>query len=55
MRIPARYLGPDRLEVGAIGFGAMSFANVYGQGGDYSPDAVAREIVERADKPAHRP
>ncbi|MEV0778394.1 aldo/keto reductase [Streptomyces sp. NPDC050433] len=50
MRIPARSLGPDRLEVGAIGFGAMSFANVYGQGGDYSPDAVAREIVERADK-----
>lgn len=48
MRTPTRSLGPDRLEVGAIVFGAMSFANVYGQGGDHSPDAVAREIAERA-------
>ncbi|NEB81938.1 aldo/keto reductase [Streptomyces sp. SID14478] len=50
MRIPTRYLGLDRLAVGAVGYGAMSFANPYGQGGEYSPDDVAREILERAGK-----
>ncbi|WP_326834880.1 aldo/keto reductase [Amycolatopsis rhabdoformis] len=47
MSIPTRFLGAGRLEVGAIGYGAMSFANPYGQSG-YDPDAAAREILDRA-------
>ncbi|MEV6866325.1 aldo/keto reductase [Streptosporangium subroseum] len=43
-----RFLGPDRLEVGAIGYGAMSFAHPYGQSGEYDPDTVAREIIDHA-------
>ncbi|SNT32550.1 Predicted oxidoreductase [Streptosporangium subroseum] len=50
MSITTRFLGPNRLEVGAIGYGAMSFANPYGQSGEYDPDAVAREIIDRAAK-----
>ncbi|SDJ07567.1 aldo/keto reductase [Nonomuraea jiangxiensis] len=50
MSITTRFLGPDRLEVGAIGYGAMSFANPYGQSGEYDPDKVAREILDRAAK-----
>jgi aryl-alcohol dehydrogenase-like predicted oxidoreductase len=45
--IPARLLGPDRLEVGAIGYGAMSFAAPYGETlGDENRNA--RQIVDRA-------
>jgi aryl-alcohol dehydrogenase-like predicted oxidoreductase len=47
MTIPLRELGPDRLKVGAVGFGAMSFASPYGQG-DFDADAAARQIVARA-------
>jgi aryl-alcohol dehydrogenase-like predicted oxidoreductase len=47
MSVPSRFLGPQRLEVGAIGYGAMSFANPYGQSG-YDPDVAAREILDRA-------
>src|ERR1700754_3239723 len=50
MSITTRFLGPNRLEVGAIGYGAMSFANPYGQSGEYDPDAMAREILDRAAK-----
>jgi aryl-alcohol dehydrogenase-like predicted oxidoreductase len=45
--IPARQLGPDRLEVGAVGYGAMSFAAPYGQTA-VDGDRVAREVVDRA-------
>jgi aryl-alcohol dehydrogenase-like predicted oxidoreductase len=48
MTIPTRSLGPRNLQVGAIGFGAMSFANPYGQRGDYDPDTAVREILDRA-------
>jgi aryl-alcohol dehydrogenase-like predicted oxidoreductase len=48
MPVPSRFLGPDRLEVGAIGYGAMSFADPYGQSGTYDPDGAAREILARA-------
>ncbi|MFD4669694.1 aldo/keto reductase [Lentzea sp. NPDC058450] len=48
MTIPTRFLGLDRLEAGAVGYGAMSFANPYGQSGDYSPDDVAKQIIDRA-------
>jgi aryl-alcohol dehydrogenase-like predicted oxidoreductase len=47
MSIPTRFVGPEGLKVGAIGYGAMSFANPYGQG-EYDPDAAAREILDRA-------
>src|ERR1700754_2047620 len=47
MSIPVRHLGPDKLTVGAIGYGAMSFANPYGQTG-YDGVQAAREIVDRA-------
>ncbi|MGW4487818.1 aldo/keto reductase [Amycolatopsis sp. NPDC004368] len=47
MSIPTRFLGAGRLEVGAVGYGAMSFANPYGQSG-YDPDAAVREILHRA-------
>ncbi|GAA1843034.1 aldo/keto reductase [Asanoa iriomotensis] len=47
MTIPVRYLGPDKLAVGAVGFGAMSFLNPYGQSG-YDPRQAAREIVDQA-------
>ncbi|GAA4561486.1 aldo/keto reductase [Planotetraspora kaengkrachanensis] len=50
MSITTRFLGPDHLEVGAIGYGAMSFANPYGQNGEYDPDMMAREIIDRAAK-----
>jgi aryl-alcohol dehydrogenase-like predicted oxidoreductase len=43
----SRYLGPDKLAVGPIGFGAMSFANPYGQSG-YDAVHTARELVDRA-------
>jgi aryl-alcohol dehydrogenase-like predicted oxidoreductase len=45
--IPIRLLGSDRLAVGAVGYGAMSFATPYGQTLD-DGDRVAREIVDRA-------
>jgi aryl-alcohol dehydrogenase-like predicted oxidoreductase len=47
MSIPTRHLGPDKLAVGAIGYGAMSFAGAYGQTG-YDSNRAAREIVDRA-------
>lgn len=50
MTIPTRSLGPDKLEVGAIGYGAMSFGNPYGQQGQYDPDQAAREILDQAEK-----
>jgi aryl-alcohol dehydrogenase-like predicted oxidoreductase len=49
MTILTRTIGPGRLEVGAIGYGAMSFANPYGQAADDDPDQVAREILDRAE------
>ncbi|MEV4263521.1 aldo/keto reductase [Kribbella sp. NPDC049584] len=49
MTIPTRVLGPEKLEVGAIGFGAMSFGNPYGQHGQYDPDQAAGEILDRAE------
>ena len=45
--IPTRELGPENLTVGAIGYGAMSFANPYGQA-DYDEDKAADEILGRA-------
>ena len=45
--IPSRTLGPENLIVGAIGYGAMSFANPYGQA-DYNEDKAADEILGRA-------
>jgi aryl-alcohol dehydrogenase-like predicted oxidoreductase len=48
MTIPTRSLGSESLQVGAIGYGAMSFGNPYGQAGDYDPDAAAGEILDRA-------
>jgi aryl-alcohol dehydrogenase-like predicted oxidoreductase len=45
--IPTRELGTNRLSVGAIGYGAMSFANVYGQAG-YDENRAADEILGRA-------
>jgi aryl-alcohol dehydrogenase-like predicted oxidoreductase len=45
--IPMRTLGTERLTVGAVGYGAMSFADVYGQSG-YDKDAAARAILDRA-------
>jgi aryl-alcohol dehydrogenase-like predicted oxidoreductase len=45
--IPTRFLGPERLEVGAIGYGAMSFADFYGQSG-YDKDESARAILSTA-------
>ena len=50
MTIPTRFLGPDRFELGAVGYGAMSFANPYGQAGEYDPDAAARAILDRASE-----
>ncbi|WP_422771906.1 aldo/keto reductase [Plantactinospora sp. WMMC1484] len=47
MTIPQRKLGPGGLAVGAIGYGAMSFGDYYGQSG-YDKDAAARAILERA-------
>ncbi|TYC02123.1 aldo/keto reductase [Micromonospora sp. WP24] len=47
MTIPQRKLGPEGLAVGAIGYGAMSFGDFYGQS-DYDKDAAARGILERA-------
>ncbi|MFK3978912.1 aldo/keto reductase [Micromonospora sp. NPDC050397] len=47
MSVPVRHLGPEKLAVGAVGFGAMSFANPYGQTG-YDAVRAAREIVDRA-------
>lgn len=41
--IPTRALGAERLTVGAVGYGAMSFADVYGQSG-YDKDESARAI-----------
>src|SRR4051812_10712169 len=46
-RIPTREIGPEKLTVGAIGFGAMSFANPYGQSG-YDADEAADQILGRA-------
>jgi aryl-alcohol dehydrogenase-like predicted oxidoreductase len=48
MTLPTRCLGPRKLQVGAIGFGAMSFANPYGQSGQYDPDDAVREILDQA-------
>ncbi|MFH8447445.1 aldo/keto reductase [Streptomyces sp. NPDC018026] len=45
--LPTRVLGTERLTVGAIGYGAMSFAGFYGQGG-YDKDETARAILARA-------
>lgn len=45
--LPSRTLGPERVTVGAIGYGAMSFANAYGQTG-YDEEKSAREILDHA-------
>jgi aryl-alcohol dehydrogenase-like predicted oxidoreductase len=45
--IPTRALGTERLTVGSIGYGTMSFADFYGQSG-YDKDESARAILARA-------
>jgi aryl-alcohol dehydrogenase-like predicted oxidoreductase len=45
--LPTRHLGPERLAVGAVGYGAMSFGDYYGQSG-YDKDAAAAAILDRA-------
>ncbi len=45
--LPTRQLGREGLTVGAIGYGAMSFGDYYGQS-DYDKDAAARAILRRA-------
>ncbi|WP_306215714.1 aldo/keto reductase [Actinoplanes sp. RD1] len=45
--IPTRTLGAEQLKVGAVGYGAMSFADIYGQSG-YDKDESARAILHRA-------
>jgi aryl-alcohol dehydrogenase-like predicted oxidoreductase len=45
--IPTRALGPDKLIVGTIGYGAMSFGNAYGQA-DYDENKAARDILDRS-------
>lgn len=45
--LPTRLLGPDKLAVGAIGYGAMSFGDYYGQSG-YNKDRAASGILDRA-------
>jgi aryl-alcohol dehydrogenase-like predicted oxidoreductase len=45
--LPVRRIGPEQLIVGAIGYGAMSFGDYYGQSG-YDKDAAARAILDRA-------
>ena len=47
MSIPVRTLGLDKLAVGAVGYGAMSFTSPYGQG-SFDADAAAKEIVGKA-------
>ncbi len=49
MTIPTRHLGPDALEVGAVGYGAMSFASPYGQS-DVDKDAAARNVLDAAEE-----
>lgn len=48
MPIPQRPLGTGGLMVGAIGYGAMSFARPYGQSAEHVTDASADELVARA-------
>ncbi|WP_344411558.1 aldo/keto reductase, partial [Pseudonocardia ailaonensis] len=45
--IPTRSLGTEGLTVGALGYGAMSFGDFYGQSG-YDKDESARAILARA-------
>ncbi len=47
--LPVRKLGPEQLSVGAIGYGAMSFGDYYGQNG-YDKDEAARTILDRAQE-----
>ncbi len=49
MTIPTRRLGPEGLEVGAIGYGAMSFGSPYGQG-DFDKNSAARDILDAAEQ-----
>jgi aryl-alcohol dehydrogenase-like predicted oxidoreductase len=48
MSIPQRSLGAGGLTVGAIGYGAMSFARPYGQRTEHTTDATADELIGRA-------
>ncbi|MEW2548312.1 aldo/keto reductase [Streptomyces sp. NPDC047002] len=45
--LPVRHLGPGGPAVGAVGYGAMSFGDFYGQS-DYDKDLAARGILDRA-------
>ncbi|MFG1920820.1 aldo/keto reductase [Cryptosporangium sp. NPDC048952] len=45
--IPTRALGIERLTVGSVGYGTMSFADFYGQSG-YDKDESARAVLARA-------
>jgi hypothetical protein len=47
MPIPTRTLGEDGLTVGAIGYGAMSFARPYGQR-DADTSDTPRDLITRA-------
>ncbi|MGW3744280.1 aldo/keto reductase [Streptomyces sp. NPDC005146] len=49
MTIPTRRLGPDALEVGAIGYGAMSFGSPYGQS-NFDKAAAAHNILDVAEE-----
>ena len=46
MTLPTRSLGPDGLQVGAIGLGCMSFSGVYGGFEGYDPDAVIHRALD---------
>ena len=46
-QLPVRELGQHGPEVGAIGYGSMSFANTYGQA-NYDPERAADTILGRA-------
>jgi aryl-alcohol dehydrogenase-like predicted oxidoreductase len=48
MPISQRQLGADGPIVGAIGYGAMSFARPYGQAAENATDAGADELIARA-------
>jgi aryl-alcohol dehydrogenase-like predicted oxidoreductase len=48
MSIPQRTLGSGGLTVGAIGYGAMSFARPYGQSAEQATDSIADALIGRA-------
>jgi aryl-alcohol dehydrogenase-like predicted oxidoreductase len=48
MSIPQRRLGTDGPVVGAVGYGAMSFARPYGQGAEQTTDDSADALIGRA-------